>query len=865
LHSHRSAVELFVENVHKEVLEEGAMQGKLLAIAGSFLLAACSQNQVVAGLNGADPVAAGSSELPLPGAVANPAVWPQASSPSAITDGATERRIDDLLLRMTLEQKVGQLIQADISSITPDELAQYPLGSLLAGGNSGPYGDERSDAAGWDRMVREFRKVSMQPAANGLAIPIIFGVDAVHGHNNIPGATIFPHNIGLGAAHDVEMIRKIGAATAAEIAGSGIEWTFAPTLAVPQDPRWGRTYEGYSSDPAVVAAYAGAMVTGLQGTLKSGEPLQTGKVAATAKHFLADGGTERGKDTGDAVIDEAELVRIHAAGYPPAIDAGALTAMASFSSWNGVKNHGNKSLLTDVLKGRMGFGGFVVGDWNGHGQVAECRVTECAAAINAGLDMFMAPDSWKGLYANTLRQARDGVIPMARLEDAVRRILRVKIKLDLLDDPLRDRSDYSVIGAPDHLALAREAVAKSLVLLKNNGSVLPIKAGANVLVAGPGADNIAMQSGGWTISWQGTDVTKSDFPNGRTIWDGISDAVRAAGGNAHLSETGDFERQPDVAIVVFGERPYAEYQGDVPTLDYQPAAAQDLLLLKRLKAQGIPVVSIFLSGRPMFTSPEINASDAFVAAWLPGTQGDGVADVLIAGPTDKSPLDFTGTLPFRWPADAASPVEKPLFDRNFGMTYKTPAQLGTLSEDLGIDLAKAMNVENFFSGGRARTPWSLSVSDAGGKRPVFASSMTSPDGGISVRSVDVTVQEDGKAFIWNGSGSVIIDGPPANLLAQVEKGSVLSIDWRIDAKSAGDAVLFFGDSKISLASWLRDAPVGTVTNLSIPLPCFDDEKSDFANVGNAFRLEAETGLAITLMAVRIDEPAQMVKCPPAMN
>ena len=319
-------------------------------------------------------------------AQAVPAIWPAAASPAAITDAATEQRIDALLARMTLEQKVGQTIQADISTITPDDLRMYPLGSLLAGGNSGAYGNERATAADWDRMVREFRSVSIAPDGPGAGIPIIFGVDAVHGHNNIPGATIFPHNIGLGAARDAAMIRKIGAVTAAEISGSGIEWTFAPTLAVPQDPRWGRTYEGYSSDPSLVAAYSKAMVEGLQGPLVPGQPLQPGKVAATAKHFLADGGTMDGKDQGDAVISEAELVRVHAAGYPPAINAGALTVMASFSSWNGVKHHGNRSLLTDVLKERMGFEGFVVGDWNGHGQVENCSVTSCAASLNAGLD-----------------------------------------------------------------------------------------------------------------------------------------------------------------------------------------------------------------------------------------------------------------------------------------------------------------------------------------------------------------------------------------------------------------------------------------------------------------------------------------------
>ncbi|HMN52585.1 MAG TPA: glycoside hydrolase family 3 protein, partial [Sphingopyxis sp.] len=471
---------------------------KAMALATALLLAG-SAGMAMAG-------------SPAPGsATVHPDRWPEAKTPAAITDAATEARIDALLARMTIEQKVGQLIQADISTITPKDLETYPLGSILAGGNSGPNGNERSSAEDWAKLVGEFRAVSLQPQANGVAIPIIFGVDAVHGHNNVPGATLFPHNIGLGAAHDPELIRRIGQVTAAEIAGSGIEWTFAPTLAVPQDLRWGRSYEGYASDPKLVADYATAMVLGLQGRLVAGRSVDGTHVAATAKHFLADGGTFEGKDQGDARIGEEELIAKHAQGYPAAIDAGALTVMASFSSWNGVKNHGNKGLLTDALKGKMGFEGFVVGDWNGHGQVAGCTVTDCPQSINAGLDMFMAPDSWKGLYASTLAEAKGGRITGARLDDAVRRILRVKYKLGLFDVEHVDRGDVSAVGAPDHLAIAREAVAKSLVLLKNNGGVLPIRPGARVLVTGPGADDMAMQAGGWTISWQGTDVTHADF------------------------------------------------------------------------------------------------------------------------------------------------------------------------------------------------------------------------------------------------------------------------------------------------------------------------------------------------------------------
>ena len=329
----------------------------------------------------------------------------------------------------------------------------------------------------------------------------------------------------------------------------------------------------------------------------AGKPLDAQRVAATAKHFLADGGTVDGRDQGDAQISEAELIAKHAQGYPASIDAGALTVMASFSGWNGVKHHGNVSLLTDVLKGRMGFAGLVVGDWNGHGQVAGCSATDCPGAINAGLDLFMAPDSWKGLFDSTLKAARDGRIPMTRIDDAVRRILRVKYKLGLMGDVRTERGDTSLVGAAKHLELAREAVSKSLVLLKNNDGVLPIRKGARVLVAGSGADNMAMQAGGWTITWQGTDTSNADFRNGQTIGRAIADAVEANGGAATISPQGTYQAKPDVAVVVFGEKPYAEFEGDVPHLAFRPQPSEEELI-ERLKSQGIRVVAVFLSGRP---------------------------------------------------------------------------------------------------------------------------------------------------------------------------------------------------------------------------------------------------------------------------
>ena len=772
---------------------------------------------------------------------ANPAAWPQAHSPAAITDPATEKAIDALLARMTIEQKVGQVVQGDISSVTPADLARYPLGSILAGGNSGPYGDERADAATWARMVNDYRAASMKA---GAGVPILFGVDAVHGHSNVPGATIFPHNIGLGATHDPDLIHRIGQATAAEIAGSGIEWTFAPTLAVPQDLRWGRSYEGYAADPALVKSYATAMVDGLQGKLMPGKPLGPLRVAATAKHFLADGGTKNGKDQGDAQISETELIRTHAQGYPAAIDAGALTVMASFSSWNGVKNHGNATLLTDVLKGRMGFEGLIVGDWNGHGQIPGCTVTDCAAALNAGLDLYMAPDSWKGLFDSLVRDVRAGKVSQARLDDAVRRNLRVKYKLGLMGKTQVERGDPAQLGAPDHLAIAREAVAKSLVLLKNEGSVLPIKPGANVLVAGAGADNMAMQAGGWTITWQGTDTTAADFPRGQTIGRAIADAVKATGGSAQINAAGDAQGTPDVAIIVFGEHPYAEFQGDAENLLFKNGE-KELALLKAMKARGIPTVAVFLSGRPLFMGPQINAADAFVAAWLPGTQGQGVADVLVAGKDGKSARDFTGRLPFAWPADARSPVAVPLFPMGYGLDYAHPHAQGPVNEDPKVEQGPAASDSLFLRTGKAVDPWRLGI-----------------DSSVSARAVDVSAQEDARQFVWTGPGAIAIDGPPVDMTRQLNGAFALRIDWRIDAAKGVPVTLSLGGARLDISDKVAALPVGQPSSLIVPLRCFADAGATFAAVGTPLRLSANAGLSVSIRAILTEGVGETPTCPP---
>jgi beta-glucosidase len=613
----------------------------------------------------------------------HPERWPAAHS-TGIVDPQTEERITALLSLMSLEEKVGQVIQTDISAIEPEDLRRYPLGAVLAGGDSGPNGDEHAAPAEWLRLARAFRAVSTESRPGHMPIPVLFGVDAVHGHNNVVGAVLFPHNIGLGAARDPDLVRRIGAATAAQVAATGMDWTFAPTLAVPSDARWGRSYEGYSEDPATVRAYASAIVEGLQGPPELAGKLQAGRIAATAKHFLADGGTSEGVDQGDSPATEAELIGHHAQGYPAAIDAGVLTVMASFSSWQGQKMHGNRMLLTEVLKARMGFDGFVVGDWNGHAQVPGCARRRCAAAFNAGIDMFMAASGWRGLYAATLDSARSGEIPVARLDDAVRRILRVKFRLGLFEAARPYEGRFELLDSAALRALAREAVQKSLVLLKNDGT-LPIRASARVLITGPAAHDLRVQTGGWTISWQGTDTIKTDVPQATSIEDGIKEAINAGGGVVVDGRENVAVTKPDVAIVVFGEPPYAEGFGDLKLPFYN--ARLPLSELQRLRRLGIPTVAVFESGRPLWVNPEINASNAFVAAWLPGSEGAGVADVLIGDAAGRVRTDFRGRLPFHWPRSAAAPPFAPatnsaLFPVGYGLSYAHGATVPRLEEEI---------------------------------------------------------------------------------------------------------------------------------------------------------------------------------------
>ncbi|MBV8799604.1 MAG: glycoside hydrolase family 3 protein [Alphaproteobacteria bacterium] len=630
-----------------------------------------------------------------PGAVADnravhPEIWPKGQSGVA-SDPVVEARVADLLSRMTIEEKVGQTIQADLASVTPDDVRKYHLGSILNGGSSGPHGNDRAAAPEWLSTADEFWRASMNVAAGHVGVPLLWGTDSVHGNANIIGATIFPHNVGLGAMRDPALVRRIGQVTALETRVTGQDWNFAPVIAVARDDRWGRTYESYSESPDLVREYAGEMVRGLQGEPGAPDFLRSPYLLATAKHFIGDGGTDRGIDQGDNIASEEELRDIHSPGYQSAIAAGVQSVMVSFSSWRAEKMSVNRPMLEDVLRGRLGFNGFTVSDWNAHTQLPGCTGSRCSAAFLAGIDMFMAPDTWKGLWANMVEEVRSGEIPLSRLNEAVGRILRVKIRAGLFEEGPPSRrphaGEWRLLGASSHRAVARQAVRESLVLLKNEHSLLPLNPQLNVLVAGDAADNMSKQTGGWTISWQGDGNTRADFPNGQTIYEGIEEQVRAAGGRATLSVDGSFAVKPDVAIVVFGEEAYAEGQGDRKDLAFEPKEGKNQQLLQNLKAQGILVVAVSLTGRPLYLTPAMDAADAFVSAWLPGGEGGGVADVLLRKSDGSVQYDFRGRLPFSWPRrpdqtplNVGDPEYNPLFPFGYGLEYATPQKIATLPD-----------------------------------------------------------------------------------------------------------------------------------------------------------------------------------------
>ncbi|WP_260483919.1 glycoside hydrolase family 3 protein [Sphingomicrobium flavum] len=720
----------------------------------------------------------------------NAPVESASASPAATPAMSEQERVAILVARMTLEQKIGQLIQPQINSFTADDMERYRFGSYLNGGNGGPYGDEFAPASEWLKLADEMWDASTKPLPGDQpVIPTMWGTDAVHGHTNVIGATIFPHNIALGATGDPDLVRLIGAATATEIEITGIDWNFSPTVAVARDDRWGRTYESYSEDPKIVAKMGAALVEGLQGKPGDEDFLGRGRVIATAKHFFGDGGTNQGVDQGEVTGDIEALKAIHAYPYPYTIDAGVQAVMASFNSINGRKMHGNEMLLRDVLRGELGFEGLVVGDWNGHGQVAGCTVTDCAQSLLAGLDIYMVPDDWKGLTKTLIAQVNDGTIPMARVDEAVGRVLTVKLRAGLLDEGALKPSDrpnagdYDKLGFAPHRAVAREAVAKSQVILKNAG-VLPIKAGADILVAGKAADSIAQAAGGWTLTWQGgRELTNDYFPGATSIWAGIESAAKESGGSATLSEDGSYEARPDVAIVIFGEQPYAEFAGDLKNAIF--ADQEGLDLLRKYAAADIPAVAVFLSGRPMWMNREINAADAFVASWLPGSEGNGVADILFGA------REATGRLAFSWPAKCdGHPVngsDGALFNVGYGNAQTAVTNFAALSEECG--LLDAPPAADWFVNGRLSD--GITASAGGADLPNFRGEAN----GIVARGFDRNRQEDARQVDFAPGSSISFANAASGTGAYI-------IQYSLDGAPADSVYLTVGDNEIDIATQL---------------------------------------------------------------
>jgi beta-glucosidase len=578
-------------------------------------------------------------------------------------------KVEQLLSRMTLEEKIGQMTQVDSSYLkTPDDITKYFIGSVLSGGNSYPYNNEsKIKPEDWANYIDELQNYAMKTR---LKIPLLYGVDAVHGNQKVYGATIFPHNIGLGCIGNEELLKRIGEVTAIECKAVGVNWTFSPCVAVARDERWGRTYESFSEDPFLVAKLGSAMIVGLQKVNNSDG------IAACAKHYLGDGGTVFGTgmkgmiDQGDTIVKSEELARkLYLTPYIYAVSNNVKTIMASFSSLNGIKMHENKKYLTDILKGELKFQGFVVSDWKAIEQLPGDYENQVEKAINAGIDMVMVPDDYIKFITVMKKLVENKKISMSRIDDAVRRILKVKFEIGLFENPYSKRELISRIGSQEHREIARQAVRESMVLLKNDKSILPLKKNLKqIVVVGPKADDLGSQCGGWTISWQGK---KGKITEGKTILEGLKEY---SGKNTKIIFdkegkllSGGKIKDVDVCIMVLGESPYAEFMGDrtIPTLDYE-----DLSILERVSSLNIPKVLILITGRPLVIPDFTSLADAILVAWLPGTEGMGIIDVLFG---EYKP---TGKLSFSWPGSEESiPVNvgdknyKPLFPFGYGLTY----------------------------------------------------------------------------------------------------------------------------------------------------------------------------------------------------
>ncbi|TCS35674.1 glycoside hydrolase family 3 protein [Reinekea marinisedimentorum] len=865
--------------------------------------------------------------------------WPVIES-AVTVDEDIETAVANILAQMTLEEKVGQMIQPNLLEVTPEEAKEYKLGSLLNGGGAWPNEDKYASAADWAETADEYWEALEEAYADrGFRIPFIWATDAVHGHNNVYGATVFPHNIGLGAANNPDLIEQIGQATAEEVAATGLDWTFAPTVAAPRDYRWGRVYEGYSEDPEIIYQYASRMVQGLQGGAE-GLKSET-HVISNVKHWVGDGGTYDGEDRGENHYTEEYLRNIHATGYFAGLDAGAQVVMSSFNSWhndanydqNGTgdynyKMHGSKYMLNDVLKNQMGFDGLIVTDWNGQSEITNCTSANCPEAVNAGNDVFMVTENsnWKAFYQNVIDQVNDGTISEERIDDAVTRILRVKMRAGLWDKPKPSERELAgnddVLGSDAHRAIARQAVSESLVLLKNKNGILPLSTEASYIVTGSAANDITKQTGGWSLTWQGTDNTlEDDFPGATTLLMAIEDVV----GEENVYTSTEDAPADAIAIVVIGEDPYAEMYGDISaseTLEFaslNSGYAEDSAEVIALAEAGYPVVTVFYSGRPLYVNEEIMASDAFVAAWLPGTEAGGITDVLFA----EDGADFKGRLSYSWPNTVCSttinrdapnienyttPVDgqtgelieqettgeyAPLFPYGYGLGYASSDTEG-MDQDLdnlvlddrdygcGQDApdngVATTNLEIY--GVSASSDYAARISGtANGWAGLEVSNGADTSiGSLTTSPIDYQHQQDAVNVVFTGESAAQIymqteDEEGTDLYSYVNADATLQFD--IDMKTDAPESLVLSThcewpclGEVAIHKVLPEASAvdeSNWTTVKIPLQCFIDEGMDFSITNTPFLLYSEDAVEFNLGEVRyvpnsVDAAEDAVTC-----
>lgn len=797
--------------------------------------------------------------------------WPSFSSPLP-TATNIESQVSDLLARMTLAEKVGQLMLVDAAYVTPKQVTQFNLGAVSYRGQS-------SAQVGQDNFVKrhllradQFWLASLDKQDGGIGIPILQGIDPAVGNNAILGTTVLPLHIGLGAAHDPELMFKVGKRLALETRILGADWLFSPSLAVAPAATIATAYDSYSQDPVLVAQYADKLVTAMQGELSTSDFLGVSGVIATGKHFVGSGANQFAIELAHSVPTEAELIQIQAAGFISAIHSGVQTMMVSLDNWYGIAMHGSKEILTDVLVEKLGFDGIVIGAWNGHADVKGCSEYSCPQAINAGLDMLMATENWQTLYNNTLSQVENGDIPVQRLDQAVTRILRVKLRARLFSAELPSSrpfaGEFEILASPIYKSLATEAVRKSLVLLKNNNQILPLKPTSRVMVAGDVANNIVIQTAQsqWFSLAEGD--FKNKFPIGQSVYSGIQHVVNGAGGSVHLNPLGDYQQTPDVAIVVFGSSTIRRLQVDNP--NSAAHLSSGLAILTKLKKQGIPTVAVFLSDRPEWVNSEINQADAFVAAWLPGTEGGGIADLLFTDSSGVNKYDFTGRLSFIWPQFPPSTIQpfntsamQPFLPIGYGLSLSDNRALGPLDEQIKGE--RNEYITRYVYAGDPVVPWRMLLRDGKGEIQVNSTHQASVAGTLLAQAANYNTAEDTVILTWNGDATFAIEGSPIDLSTQTTGDMTFQIDYRVLQANIQQASLLLGCGEgcsvsMDISESLQSVEGKGWQTALVKLSCFASSGANMSTIQTPFSISSSQGLVLQLREVQVVSSQGQANC-----